>query len=408
MNVTLAARRRKSFGVALVFTALVALAAVPVVAPAATLDVIGENDLGGGGLNGQVATIGNTAIVASGILQARNFHTSFYDQTYTCPPTTVKVVDVSSPSAPRVTAQIPLPAGAVANDVAALRVSTPSFSGDLLAVALARCNDEAENGGVGYYDITDPADPVLLGRYEADANRPNPRVDCGGPPTGSGRFPCPSQDQVVLVQRPDGQVLSLSTQPGSSARQGPGPDPEGLRGDLRVVDVTNPTTPTEIGSYPNEFPTPERPSGFNGQPNGFSNNGCRNFDGAEGVGTYPDGSKALLPYFDQGLLTVDLANPGDPGTLGQYQYSRADRAFEGNAAYADFATVEGRSLALLGEADWIAPNSSLRIDGSSSVAGSKFACEAMFTLFDPEDTAQVYRRRSRGVVVLSRSPACRR
>ncbi|MDQ6605487.1 MAG: hypothetical protein M3Z06_02950, partial [Actinomycetota bacterium] len=83
-------------------------------------------------------------------------------------------------------------------------------------------------------------------------------------------------------------------------------------------------------------------------------------------------------------------NPADPLTLGRYSYP-TDRAFEGNASYASYARVGGRSLALLSEADWIAPSSSLRIDGQSSVAGSKFACEAMFTLFAPSDRVQVYR-----------------
>ena len=69
---------------------------------------------------------------------------------------------MSSPSEPNVTAQIPLAAGITANDVAALHVNTPSFAGDLLAVALARCSTTSENGGVVYYDITNPAEPVLL------------------------------------------------------------------------------------------------------------------------------------------------------------------------------------------------------------------------------------------------------
>ncbi len=368
------------------------VALVPASAQAASLDLVGQNNLGGGGLNGQVATIGNTAIVASGVLPARNLHTSFYDLPWiTCPSTTVKVVDVSTPSSPTVVSQIPLDPAMVANDVAALHVNTPSFTGDLLAVTLARCNSTAANGGVAYYNITNPANPVLLGRYTADANRATTATSTCGPPTGSGGYYCPSQDQVVLVQRPDGKVLSLSTEPYTSPTQPTTADPNAFHGDLRVVDVTNPAAPTEVGSFPNAFPSDQRPASFNGQANGNSNNGCRPFDAAEGVGSYPDGSKALLPFWDQGLMTVDLTNPAAPATLGQYQYPRADRTFEGNAAYADFASVGGRSLALLGEADWIAPNTSLRIDGSSSVAGSKFACEAMFTLFDPNNNAQVYR-----------------
>ncbi|MDQ6805714.1 MAG: hypothetical protein M3065_12265 [Actinomycetota bacterium] len=364
--------------------------AFPAASSAATLDLVGQSNLGGGGLNGQIATIGNTVIVASGILPARSFHVGFYDGTYTCPPTTVKVVDVSTPSAPTVVSQIPVAPGLVASDVAALHVSTPSFTGDLLAVALARCNATAPLGGVAYYSITNLAQPVLLGFYQPDTNRPAADSGCGGFPTGSGPYMCPSQDNVALVQRSDGQVLSLSTEPGAASAQSTVPDPTFLHGDLRVVDVTNPATPTEVGSYPNAYPVDQRPPGYNGETPLWSNNGCRPFNGAEGVGVYPDGSKALLPFYDGGLLTVDLTNPAAPATLGQYQYP-TDRNFEGNAAYANYASVAGRSLALVGEQNWIAPSSSLRIDGSSSVAGSKFACEAMFTLFDPNNTAQVYR-----------------
>lgn len=374
--------------------AFAALAVFPGAAHAASLDVVGQTNLGGGGLNGQVATVGNTAVVASGILPGGGLRSGFYSA-YTCPATTVKVVDVSSPAAPAVKAEIPVVAGAVANDVAALHVSTPSFSGDLAAIALVRCNSAGNyvERGVAYYNISDPAKPAFLGRYQADANQIEPSdLPCGPPPDGDGFRCASSQDQVSLVQRPDGKVLSLSTEPFSSASQGAVADPTDFHGDLRIVDVTDPTSPTEVGSFPNRFPAPDqRPPGFNGQSNGFSNNGCRAFDGGIGVGSYPDGSKALLPYFDQGLLSVDLANPAAPAQLGQYQYPRADRLFEGNASYVDFTTSGGRSLALLGESDWIAPNSSLRIDDPSSVAGSKFACEAMFTLFDPNNAAQVYR-----------------
>ncbi|MDQ6778362.1 MAG: cadherin-like domain-containing protein [Actinomycetota bacterium] len=376
-----------------------ALAVAPAAASAATLALVGQTNLGGGGLNGQVTTIGNTAIVASGILAGSGLRSGFYSGPYTCPQTTVKIVDVSTPTAPVIKAQIPVPLNAVANDVSALHVNTPSFSGDLLAVALVRCNGAGNyvDRGVAYYNITTPASPVYLGRYQADANQSLPGdPPCTGLPSNPSNsrdgYACASsQDQVSLVQRPDGRVLSLSTEPFSSASQGSSPDPTAFHGDLRIVDVTNPTTPTEIGSYPNEFPADQRPPGFNGQPVGYSNNGCRAFDGAIGVGSYPDGSKALLPGFDQGLFTVDLSNPAAPSTLGQYQYPRSDRTFEGNASYVNFASVGGHSLALLGESDWIAPSSTLRIDGTSSVAGSKFACEAMFTLFDPNNTAQVYR-----------------
>jgi len=384
--------------------------AFPVAAQAQTLEVVGKTNLGGSGLNGQVATVDNIAVVASGVLPGAGVRSAFY-ATYPCRETTVKLVDVSTPSAPVIRSQIPVVAKAVASDVAALRVSTPSFKGVLLAVALVRCaNDALGNAterGVAYYDITDPANPKFLSRFNPDENF----FKTTDPPCSlADSTRCASSnDNVTLVQRDDGKVLSLSTEPFSSNSQprtivagcqGAGSGTGcSYRGDVRIVDVTNPATPAYAGSYPNaaelnngveQRPPGYTPPGGTAQPISTSNNGCRNFNAALGVGVQ-NGNRALVPYFDAGLLTVDIANPGAPSTLGRFAYP-TDRKLEGNAAYVDFATANGRQLALVGENDWIGPESSLRIDGTGSLAGSKFACEASFTLFDPENTAQVYRK----------------
>jgi len=259
---------------------------------------------------------------------------------------------------------------------------------------------------VAYYDITDPAAPTFLSRFNPDENF---FFSTDPPCSVADSTRCASSnDNVTLVQRDDGKVLSLSTEPFSSNSQPNNVRPQcgtpgfpaecKYRGDVRIVDVTNPTAPTFTGSYPNAAPlnngVEQRPPGFTppggvAQPISTSNNGCRNFNAALGVGVQ-NGNRALVPYFDAGLLTVDIVNPAAPATLGRYAYP-TDRAAEGNAAYVDFAAAGGRQLALVGENDWVGPQSSLRIDGTSSVSGSKFACEAMFTLFDPENTAQVYR-----------------
>jgi len=369
--------------------------ALPVAAQAESLDLLSQTTLGGGGLNGEVATVGNTAIVGSGIVQGGGVRVGYYNGTYTCPQTTVKVVDLSNPGAPSFV-NIPQPAGVIANDVAALRVNTPSFTGDLAAVARVACAPGTAGNfvdkGVFYYDVTDPANPQLLGRYDSDANREGPTsVPCGQPvPAGAVTSCASSQDQVKLVQRPDGKVLSLSTQPFSFAGQPTPLLPTSTHSDLRVVDVTNPAAPVELSSYPQGT---QRPFGFNGTvaaPNyGFSNNGCKAFDSGIGPATNPTGNLGLLAFLDQGLFTVDLTDPAAPSTLGQWSYGTS-RTVEGNANYVDYASASGRSLALVGESDWIGPQSSLRID-NGSVAGSKFACEPYFTVFDPEDTAQIYR-----------------
>ncbi|MGI8686257.1 MAG: PA domain-containing protein, partial [Acidimicrobiales bacterium] len=156
-------------------------------------------------------------------------------------------------------------------------------------------------------------------------------------------------------------------------------------GDMRIVDVTNPRSPVQVGAFPSLGERPTGGSGF------FRPNGCRTFYSGHGADASPDGNRALLSYLDEGVWNVDISNPAAPRSLGRFEYP-LDRNLEGSAGSAAWADVAGRQVGLVAEEDWVAPTSTLRIDSPASLAGSKFACEAMFTLFDPEDTAQVYRK----------------
>ncbi|MFN2398220.1 MAG: PA domain-containing protein [Gemmatimonadaceae bacterium] len=339
-----------------------------------SLEVVGRSDLGGGGLNGSIAIVGSTAVVAAGITPAAGVHTHFYNP-YPCSAIAVKLVDLSAPARPVVTATIPLPAGVAASDVAALRVSGTSFRGDLVAIALAQCNlaGSYTERGVVYYDVTDPARPRFLGRYAADADSVHPpeTPPCGPLPAGSGRRCASSQHSIALVSRPDGRVLSLSTEPGASASRFPS-------GDLRIVDVTDPRQPSQIGFFP------ERGETIN------STNGCRPFSAGHAATPYAGGTRALVAWFDGGVRVVDLGVPASPRELEGFKYA-ATRSIEGNAAYIAAGTVDGRELALLSEEDWIAPRTMLRIEAPTSLIGSHIACEAMFTLFAPGDDVALYR-----------------
>ncbi|MGQ0521689.1 MAG: PA domain-containing protein [Actinomycetota bacterium] len=341
------------------------------------LRLVGRSDLGGGGRNADVAVVGTTAVVGAGLISAQAAHVNWYNPIQ-CRDVTVKIVSLADPARPTVASTIPVPSGVVALDVAALKVATPSFTGDLAAVALATCGTPGANAekGVAYYDVSNPASPQFLGRYQADAdNVPPAAPECSA--TSSTRC-ASSQHSVELFQRPDGRVLSLSTQPGASAAALPS-------GDLRIVDVTNPRTPVQLGAFPS---LGERPTGGGGF---FRPNGCRTFYSGHEAEPSPDGSKALLSYLDEGVWSVDISNPAAPKSLGRFEYP-LDRNLEGSAGHAAWADVAGRQLGLVAEEDWVAPTSTLRVDAPASLAGSKFACEAMFTLFDPENTAQVYRK----------------
>ena len=339
------------------------------------LRVVGRSDLGGKGLNGELAVVGTTAVVAAGLTASSGFHAGFYNP-ITCPDVSVKVVDLSDPASPKVASTILLAPGVVALDVAALRVSTPAFKGDLAALALSTCS-AAGSGvekGVAYYDVTNPAAPAFLGRYQAGADNVPPAA---GPcsPTAAARCAA-SQHTVQLVARADGRVLSLSSNPGGTTAPS---------GDLRIVEVTDPRAPVQVSSFPALAQRPTAGAGF------FSPTGCRTFYAGHDGAANADGTKALLAYLDEGVFSADLADPAAPTLAGRFEYPK-ERTLEAGAGYVAWAEFAGRRLGLVSEEDWIAPNSSLRIDSPASLAGSKFACEAMFTLFDPENTAQVYRK----------------
>lgn len=152
--------------------------------------------------------------------------------------------------------------------------------------------------------------------------------------------------------------------------------------------MTDPSSPTEIGSFPDDD---EEPPTYETRPALASPNGCRPYSAGRGAEAAPGGTMAVLPYFDQGLLTVDISDPADPTQHAQFGRFLT-RGPEGNRSYVTPARVGGRTLALLSGEDWVGPDSTLRIDSPPVLADSYFACEAMFTLFDPERTAQVYRK----------------
>jgi hypothetical protein len=377
---------RPAVGLSLLAMAVSACFAVP--ASAVPLTPTGFHNLAGEGLNNEVAVVGNTAVVGSGHNPGGGVHEGFYNP-LPCPSTRVELVDITNISAPRLVGRITVPTGVSAMDVDALSVNTPTFTGDLAALALSACG--AGSGtvarGIAYYDITNPRRPRFLGRYQADQELFNPTVNCGPvttPNVGTSPLGCASSMHTVDVQqRPDGRVLSLGTEPFASASNF-------SSGDVRIVDATNPRNPVQVGEY-DPVPT--------GVPNtGNSQNGCRPFRSGHHASLYQGGNRMLVGAQDSGLQEVDLTNPAAPSpTPGEETDPYpADRSVEGNG---NFATAGGASenLGLLAEEDWHAPETRVRIDTPASsdqglTAGEKFACQATFTRFDPENTAQIYRR----------------
>ena len=384
--------------------------AMPAGGQAQGVSAVGFTDLGGEGLNGEVTVVGTTAVVAAGYVPQTTALTNFNNLVASlnvAPPcvtetnrVSVKVVDIATPSAPRVASTIALAPGQAALDVDALHVSTPAFTGDLLAVALATCrrSDEAfafgvsgpgsfADRGVAYYDISDPAKPRLLGRYLADSDDPDPEAPACGPPPARSESRCAKDVGSVELKRiRDGRIISVVSRfDGLRSNQ--------VSGVVRLVDVTDPTRPTQLGTWPKLGEGLEpRPAGLAAAERaGESNNGCYPRDGGRAARFSADGTKVLVPYLDGGLFTLDVEDLAQPKVLGRWGYSD-DWLVEGQAAYVTETQVGGRTLSLLADEDWWWQTTALRIDSPASLAGLKLGCSDLYTTNDQTYRPQIHRK----------------
>jgi Ca2+-binding RTX toxin-like protein len=356
--------------------------------------LLGHSDLGGQGLNGEVTLVGNTAVVATGYVPMNtqsNAHTKIAAVNVAPPCATipVKVVDISDATRPRVVATIPVPQGQAARDVDALNVSTPSFNGHLLAIAFATCQYDQEalrnrgvaqsgsyaDRGVAYYDISNPVQPRFLSRYMADFDNVDPSAGpCARPPGGGDARCAKDQYSVQLKVIRDGRVMSLSTKADAADVNSPSSD-------LRIVDVTDPANPVQVGSWPPVGEPPPR----------LSNNGCYPRSATRSAEFSLDGTKVFAPYLDGGLFVLAVLDLANPSKEGQWNYP-ADWNVEGNGAYVTHAEVDGRQFALLADEDWWWPTSAFRVSTPAALAGTHPGCSDLFTTFDLGFDAQIHRK----------------
>src|SRR6266508_1917866 len=145
----------------------------PTGASATNFDILGHNDLGNRDTDGDVWVHGNFAYVGTWEIP--------------CTGRGVKIVDVSDLTAPKMIGALAARPGTSAEDMVVRHVSTPSFTGDLLAVGLQRCGDQAAldraKFGPDFCDVTDPRNPVQVGQWGAGAHGLSP-----GPFYGLGSF----------------------------------------------------------------------------------------------------------------------------------------------------------------------------------------------------------------------------
>ncbi|MBW3643754.1 MAG: selenium-binding family protein, partial [Actinobacteria bacterium] len=235
------------------------------------------------GQNGDVAVLGRTAFVAAGPI----FHGANSSTGRICTDHGgVKVVDLTDPSRPVLvstitvedTKGVPTRGGAkfdnvsvTASAVDARSVSTPTFTGDVVAIATQRCEPSFFTGArIEFWDVTNRAAPSRIGVFD-------PANITFGTRTGAwGIF-----EDVRMFTRGD-RLMALATTPFSI---GNAHDASPF-GDLRVIDATDLRNPQQVGTFP--------PVSL-GQN---SVNGCRTFQAGRAAAPTPDGNGAILSWYD--------------------------------------------------------------------------------------------------------------
>ncbi len=277
------------------------------------LSLIGSHDLGGVGFNSDVWALGATAYVGTWGL--------FTGDGAFCPNTGTKVIDIRNPASPVWINSLPAPAGTQTNDVKVANVRTPYFRGDLLVVSNEDC---APGGGRGFelWDVSDPANAEFLGRFgpEVAFDVPDDLVDIG------------FGVHNVFIFKNRGRVYVGAVLDFAEIFQVIFGAPTFI-GDLRIVDVTDPRNPVQVGDWGTVKnlgldPFPE--GGIN-----FLHD------------VWMEDDIAYLSYWDAGLILLDVSDPTDPAFISQTKYFPAE---EGNTHVA--VPARGGNLVITGDEDF--------------------------------------------------------
>lgn len=262
--------------------------------------VVGQNNLGGRGFNGDVWVQNGYAYV--GQWGFGDWAAGSKDRF--CPSgsnTSVLVVDVRNPANPQVVGRLQNPPSTSAEDVVVFTAQYGAYRGrEIAAVGIQWCGDSraepnAEHG-LMLWEVTNHAAPVQIGYL---------KTAC-----------CTRGVHEFEVQhRPDlRRTFAYATVP--TSRYPDATTPSGYRdangdGDFRLIDITNPASPSQVSDW-----------GIQdiGGPFG-GGQGC-DADTNYGHGAEPsdDGKLVFLSYWDSGFIALDLTNPAQPTFKGRTQY----------------------------------------------------------------------------------------
>jgi hypothetical protein len=348
---------RRLIGLGIVVGALIC---VPVAA-AEPLERVGAFDPGTPGFNAMAVGLDGTAYLGS------------WGSSGNCPSLGVRAIDVRDPTNPTPIGTLAVYPGTTAEHLAAVHFATSAFSGSVLFVGIQRCAPTGADGGLAIWDVTDPANPAELGF-----------ISIGRNVRGVHEF--------TVGQRGDHWYAYLAV-PNSEVADG--------RGDLRVVDVTDPRRPVEIANW-----GARRGAGL---PIGSGSQcapACRGvFPQAflHSVALSQDGQSAYLSYWDLGVILLDVSEPTAPHLIGRFVEPQTD---EGNTHSVAIAH-EGKLMLVADETvsppwgflrlvDIQDPSSPIQVgifqtaDGAAGTPGDQFGYTIHNPLVDDRDPNRAY------------------
>lgn len=257
--------------------------------PGVTLTQVAHSTLGGYGENAAVRV---ATASASGVAYA---YVGTRGTPGECPATGVKIVSLSQIANPQlVSAAGGVPGASQANVRIATGVTSPYFhsggSGDIMAVTEQPCdphNVTANETGVQFFDITDPTNPRFLGSWNSGVN--------GADDVAFVSVPGPVNNVGEVDQSQD-KLYALVAVPGSET------SPAGNgQGDLRVLDITNPASPQQIGNWGVLAATDELLGDvvMGQDPRVF----------LATINLSSDGKTAYLGYWDEGVVVLNVSDP---------------------------------------------------------------------------------------------------
>ena len=230
-----------------------------------------------------------------------------------CPSQGVRVYDVRNPRRPQLVSRFadgrsePSLSGTWTEKTIVRDVATPVFRGVLAVTSVQACR-RAGFTGFALYDVTDPARPRALSLFRAE---PNGSHEIWLQPKGDRAYVYLAIPGSELESAPDfGRRRGRARIPGAP--------------DFRIVDVTDPARPVQVGEWGAWKRLRIRPNRRVGRRTRIGV--------VHSVITNAAATRAFLSYWDLGTVILDITQPSRPRYLGRTRFRRDEPGAAHSAA----------------------------------------------------------------------------